>query len=351
MKPSRVSSPLLTALFLLLASSQALAESAPYTTTPDKISAGDTAWMLTSTALVLLMTLPGLALFYAGMVRKKNVLATLLQSFAVCCLVTALWVAVGYSAAFTPGSAYLGGFSETFLNGMVFDRVGGHVSVSHIAPTIPESVFVMFQLTFAIITPALITGAFAERMKFGGLMLFMALWSLLVYVPVAHWVWEPGGWLASMGALDFAGGTVVHINAGAAGLVCAFYLGKRHNYGREPFFPNNLGLTMIGSLAAVGGLVRFQRRVGGGGGRPRRAGDAGDATGHGHGGDDLDAGGMDPAPAGVAAGRLFRRGGGSGGHYPGVRLCRGQRRVRDRHGGGDCLLLGRDRPEADAGRG
>jgi Amt family ammonium transporter len=253
MKPSRVSSPLLTALFLLLASSQALAESAPYTTTPDKISAGDTAWMLTSTALVLLMTLPGLALFYAGMVRKKNVLATLLQSFAVCCLVTALWVAVGYSAAFTPGSAYLGGFSETFLNGMVFDRVGGHVSVSHIAPTIPESVFVMFQLTFAIITPALITGAFAERMKFGGLMLFMALWSLLVYVPVAHWVWEPGGWLASMGALDFAGGTVVHINAGAAGLVCAFYLGKRHNYGREPFFPNNLGLTMIGaSLLWVG---------------------------------------------------------------------------------------------------
>ena len=253
MKPSRVSSPLSTALFLLLASSQALAESAPYTTTPDKISAGDTAWMLTSTALVLLMTLPGLALFYAGMVRKKNVLATLLQSFAVCCLVTALWVAVGYTAAFTPGSPYLGGFSEMFLNGMVFDRIGGHVSVSHIAPTIPESVFVMFQLTFAIITPALITGAFAERMKFGGLMMFMALWSLLVYVPVAHWVWEPGGWLAAMGALDFAGGTVVHINAGAAGLVCAFYLGKRHNYGREPFFPNNLGLTMIGaSLLWVG---------------------------------------------------------------------------------------------------
>ncbi|WP_370690131.1 ammonium transporter [Fluviicoccus sp.] len=231
----------------------ALAESAPYVTTPDKISAGDTAWMLTSTVLVLLMTIPGLALFYAGMVRKKNVLSTLLQSFAVCCLVTALWVAVGYSLAFTPGSPWVGGFDDLFLNNMVFDRIQGTVSVSHIAPTIPESVFVMFQLTFAIITPALITGAFAERMKFSAMMVFMALWSLLVYAPVAHWVWEPAGWLAAMGAQDFAGGTVVHINAGVAGLVCAFMLGKRHNYGREPFFPNNLGLTLIGaSLLWVG---------------------------------------------------------------------------------------------------
>jgi len=231
----------------------AWAESAPFVTTPDRISSGDTAWMLMSTALVLLMTLPGLALFYAGMVRKKNILSTVLQSFAICCLVTALWVAVGYSLAFTPGSPWLGGFSQSFLNQLVMDRVQGTVSVSHIAPTIPESVFVMFQLTFAIITPALVTGAFAERMRFGGMMLFMALWSLLVYAPVAHWVWEPGGWLASMGALDFAGGTVVHINAGAAGLVCALYLGKRHNYGREPFFPNHLGLTFIGaSLLWVG---------------------------------------------------------------------------------------------------
>lgn len=231
----------------------AWAESAPFVTTPDRISSGDTAWMLMSTALVLLMTLPGLALFYAGMVRKKNILSTLLQSFAICCLVTALWVAVGYSLAFTPGSPWLGGFSQSFLNQLVMDRVQGAVSVSHIAPTIPESVFVMFQLTFAIITPALVTGAFAERMRFGGMMLFMALWSLLVYAPVAHWVWEPGGWLAAMGALDFAGGTVVHINAGAAGLVCALYLGKRHNYGREPFFPNHLGLTFIGaSLLWVG---------------------------------------------------------------------------------------------------
>ncbi len=243
----------LAATLWLLTPLAALAESAPYVTTPDKINAGDTAWMLTSTALVLLMTIPGLALFYAGMVRKKNVLATLLQSFAITCLVTALWVAVGYSLAFTPGSQFLGGLSRVFLDGMVFDRVQNQLSVSHVATTIPESVFVMFQLTFAIITPALITGAFAERMKFSAMMLFMTLWTLVVYAPVAHWVWEPGGWLAAMGAQDFAGGTVVHINAGAAGLMCAFMLGKRHNYGREPFFPNNLGYTMIGaSLLWVG---------------------------------------------------------------------------------------------------
>ena len=190
----------LAATLWLLTPLAALAESAPYVTTPDKINAGDTAWMLTSTALVLLMTIPGLALFYAGMVRKKNVLATLLQSFAITCLVTALWVAVGYSLAFTPGSQFLGGLSRVFLDGMVFDRVQNQLSVSHVATTIPESVFVMFQLTFAIITPALITGAFAERMKFSAMMLFMTLWTLVVYAPVAHWVWEPGGWLAAMGA-------------------------------------------------------------------------------------------------------------------------------------------------------
>lgn len=232
----------------------ALADSVPSVVSMSKISAGDTAWMLTSTALVLLMTIPGLALFYAGMVRKKNVLSTLLQSFAVCALVTVLWVAVGYTLAFTPGATpYLGGLKQVFLNAMVFDRFHDRLSVSAIAPTIPESVFVMFQLTFAIITPALITGAFAERMKFGAMMMFMALWSLLVYAPVAHWVWEPSGWLALMGAQDFAGGTVVHISAGAAGLVCAYMLGRRHNYGREPFFPNNLGYTMMGaSLLWVG---------------------------------------------------------------------------------------------------
>lgn len=239
---------------LILMSSVAVAETAPYVTTFDKISAGDTAWMLTSTALVLLMTIPGLALFYSGMVRKKNVLATALQSFAICALVTVVWVVIGYSLAFTPSTTpYIGSLSRLFLDGMTFDKVQGLLSVSHVAPTIPESVLVMFQLTFAIITPALITGAFAERMKFSALAIFMVLWSILVYAPVAHWVWEPTGWLAAMGALDFAGGTVVHINAGAAGLVCAFMLGKRQGYGREPFFPNNLMYTMMGaSLLWVG---------------------------------------------------------------------------------------------------
>ena len=233
---------------LLSVSSIVCAETAPYITTVDKISAGDTAWMLTSTALVLLMTIPGLALFYSGMVRKKNVLATTLQSFVICAMVTVVWVVIGYSLAFTPSvSPYIGSLSRVFLDGMTFDKVQNLISVSHLAPTIPESVMVMFQLTFAIITPALITGAFAERMRFSALAIFMVLWSVLVYAPVAHWVWEPTGWLAAMGALDFAGGTVVHINAGAAGLVCAYMLGKRQGYGREPFFPNNLVYTMMGA--------------------------------------------------------------------------------------------------------
>ena len=233
---------------VMCAPSLVLAETSPYVISTDKISAGDTAWMLTSTALVLLMTIPGLALFYAGMVRKKNVLSTALQSFAICALITVVWVVIGYSLVFTAGSTpYLGGFSRVFLDGMSFDKVQGLVSVSHIAPNIPESVWVMFQLSFAIIAPALITGAFAERMRFSAIVVFMVLWSIFVYAPVAHWVWEPSGWLATMGALDFAGGTVVHINAGAAGLVCAYMLGKRKGYGTEPFFPNNLGYTLIGA--------------------------------------------------------------------------------------------------------
>ncbi len=233
---------------VMCAPSLVLAETSPYVISTDKISAGDTAWMLTSTALVLLMTIPGLALFYAGMVRKKNVLSTALQSFAICALITVVWVVIGYSLVFTAGSTpYLGGFSRVFLDGMSFDKVQGLVSVSHIAPNIPESVWVMFQLSFAIITPALITGAFAERMRFSAIVVFMVLWSIFVYAPVAHWVWEPSGWLATMGALDFAGGTVVHINAGAAGLVCAYMLGKRKGYGTEAFFPNNLGYTLIGA--------------------------------------------------------------------------------------------------------
>ena len=211
-----------------------------------KLSAGDTAWMLTSTALVLMMTIPGLALFYGGMVRKKNVLATIMQSFAVCCLMSVLWMMVGYSLAFTDGgslNAYVGGLSKAFLAGIEKDTLSG---------TIPESVFMTFQMTFAIITPALICGAVADRMKFSALLLFLGAWVLIVYAPITHWVWG-GGFLGDDGVLDFAGGTVVHINSGIAGLVAALVLGKRHNYGVENMAPHNLVLSVIGaSLLWVG---------------------------------------------------------------------------------------------------
>ena len=229
------------------------APTSPQLVAADKISSGDTAWMLTSTALVLMMTIPGLALFYGGMVRKKNVLATLMQSFAITCLVTVLWVVIGYSFAFMPGNAFIGGFDRVFLNGMLFQNEAGKLTVSHLGLTIPESVYMMFQMTFAIITPALIAGAFADRMKFSAMLWFMGLWSVLIYAPIAHMMWEPSGYWATAGVLDFAGGTVVHINAGIAGLVCALVLGKRLGYGREAMAPHNLTLTLIGaSLLWVG---------------------------------------------------------------------------------------------------
>jgi len=231
------------------------APTAPFLVSFDKISAGDTAWMLTSVALVLMMTVPGLALFYGGMVRKKNVLATLMQSFAIVCVVTILWWVIGYSWAFTPGtSPYLvGGSSRFLLGGMVYQHDATKLSVSHLAVTIPETVYCMFQLTFAIITPALIAGSFAERMKFSSMLIFMTVWSLIVYCPIAHWVWDPSGWLAIKGVLDFAGGTVVHINAGIAGLASCLVLGKRTGYGKESMPPYNLTLTVIGaSLLWVG---------------------------------------------------------------------------------------------------
>jgi ammonium transporter, Amt family len=219
----------------------------------DKINSGDTAWMLASTALVLLMTIPGLALFYGGMVRKKNVLATLMQSFAVTCLVTVLWTVCGYSLAFMPGNEFLGGMSRFMLNGMSYMKDANKVMVHHAATNIPESVYMMFQMTFAIITPALIAGAFAERMKFSAMLWFMGIWSIVVYAPIAHMVWEPGGWLAGKGVLDFAGGTVVHINAGIAGLAACLVMGKRVGFGRESLMPHNLTLTLIGaSLLWVG---------------------------------------------------------------------------------------------------
>ena len=212
-----------------------------------KLDSGDTAWMLTSTALVLMMTIPGLALFYGGMVRKKNVLATVMQSFAVTCLVTVLWTVVSYSLAFTEGSPFVGGLSRFLLLGMTLD------SVNDLAKTIPESVYMCFQMTFAIITPALICGSFADRMKFSALLWFIGLWSVLVYAPIAHWVWGIDGFLNDAGVLDFAGGTVVHVNSGVAGLMAALVMGKRRGFGTEPMAPHNLVLSVIGaSLLWVG---------------------------------------------------------------------------------------------------
>jgi len=207
---------------------------------------GDTAWMLTSTLLVLMMTIPGVALFYGGMVRKKHALAMVMQSFAIACLVTIVWMVAGYSLAFSDGgdaNAVIGGLDSLFLSGLTADAMSG---------TIPETVFMTFQMTFAIITPALITGSLADRMKFSTLLVFVAVWVIVVYAPITHWVWG-GGFLGDDGVLDFAGGTVVHINAGVSGLVAALIVGKRHGYGREYMAPHNLVYSIIGaSLLWVG---------------------------------------------------------------------------------------------------
>src|SRR5580698_7976477 len=232
-------------------SALALTTGSAFAAAPPKLNSGDTAWMITSSALVLMMTIPGLALFYGGMVRKKNVLATLAQSFGATCIITVLWMIIGYSIAFTPNpdpnmNKYIGGFSYLFLKPMTLK------SVTSLAGTIPESVYMFFQMTFAIITPALIAGALADRMKFSAFMWFMSLWLLFVYCPIAHWVWG-GGWLGTMGALDYAGGTVVHLNAGTAALVTCLMLGKRIGLGTENMSPHNLVLSVIGaSLLWVG---------------------------------------------------------------------------------------------------
>lgn len=232
---------------LLATGSAALAAAPP----PDPMNSGDTAWMITSSALVLLMTIPGLALFYGGMVRKKNVLATLAQSFGATCIITVLWMIFGYSIAFTnnPNSQlqqFVGGFDYFMLGKMTLK------SINPLAGTIPESVYMFFQMTFAIITPALIAGALADRMKFSAFMWFMSLWLIFVYCPIAHWVWG-NGWLGTLGALDYAGGTVVHLNAGTAGLVTCLVLGKRIGLGTENMAPHNLVYSVIGaSLLWVG---------------------------------------------------------------------------------------------------
>ena len=218
----------------------ALAVAVPRTAwAQDGLSSGDTAWMLTSAVLVLFMTIPGLSLFYAGLVRARNVLSVMMQCFAITCLVTILWTVYGYGLAFGDGgglNAFVG-MGKFFLSGVGVDSMNG---------TIPETVFQMFQLTFAIITPALIVGAFAERMRFSSMMAFMALWVTIVYAPVAHWVWG-GGWLGDLGVLDFAGGTVVHINAGVAALVLCIVLGPRSGYPTTPMPPNSLVLTVVGA--------------------------------------------------------------------------------------------------------
>ena len=219
-------------------------EATPAAEAAPTVDTGDTAWILVSTALVLLMTIPGLALFYGGMVRKKNVLSTMMFSLSAAILVSLIWVIAGYSLAFSGTGAYFGDLSKALLNGVAFDALSG---------TIPESLFVIFQMTFAIITVAIISGSIADRMKYSAFMAFIAVWVILVYAPITHWVWAADGWLFKAGALDFAGGTVVHINSGVAGLVAAYMLGKRTGLGRESMAPHNLTLTVVGaSLIWVG---------------------------------------------------------------------------------------------------
>ncbi|WP_372860560.1 ammonium transporter [Spongiibacter sp.] len=223
----RARMPIFVALALLL----------PQLSLADEISGANTAWILTSTALVLFMTLPGLALFYGGLVRSKNILSVLMQCFSITCVASLLWFAVGYSMAFADGNGFVGGLGKALLNGVTKGSLSGDI---------PETVFVMFQMTFAIITPALIIGGFAERIRFSAVMLFSALWLLVVYAPITHWVWG-GGWLAEMGLLDFAGGTVVHITAGVAALVAAMVLGPRNGFGQIALPPHNLTMTFTGA--------------------------------------------------------------------------------------------------------
>ena len=212
------------------------------------LDTGDTAWMLVSSVLVLMMTIPGLALFYGGLVRRKNVLAVLMQCLFATGMLSVLWVVIGYSLAFTEGNPFFGGFDRVMLSGILPDTLSG---------TIPETVFVMFQCTFAVITPALIVGGPADRMKFSAMMLFLGVWMMLVYVPVAHMVWGPGGFLGGEGVLDFAGGTVVHINAAVAGLVATLMIGKRTGFGTENMAPHNLAMTMTGAALLWVGWFGF----------------------------------------------------------------------------------------------
>ena len=229
---------MISLITLILLPLMAITDEAPI------LSSGDTAWMLTATALVLFMTIPGLSLFYGGMVRSKNILSVLMQCFAITSLMTILWVVYAYSIAFGGDGPFWGGLSKMFLAGVRVDSLSG---------TIPETVFMVFQMTFGIIAPALMVGAFAERMKFSAMLIFMTIWMTIVYAPICHWVWGDGGWLSNKGILDFAGGTVVHINAGIAGLIAAIVLGQRRGYPNTAMPPHNLGYTLMGvSMLWVG---------------------------------------------------------------------------------------------------
>lgn len=225
---------------LLLAPMVARAQEAAPAAAPWKADGGDTAWILVSCALVLLMT-PGLAFFYGGMVRQKNVLGTLMQSFIAMGIISILWMVVGYSLAFAPGGPFLGGMKWLFLSGV------SHSEAAPLAATIPHQLYMVFQMMFAIITPALISGAFAERMKFSAYLWFISLWSVLIYSPIAHWVWASDGWLFKMGALDFAGGTVVHISSGVSALVACIMIGKRKGHPGDEMRPHNLTMTLVGT--------------------------------------------------------------------------------------------------------
>ena len=296
----------------------------------------DTAFVLVSAALVMLMT-PGLALFYGGMVRSKNILATLMENFILLGVVGVLWALWGYSLAFGPDvGSFIGNLDYLGLMGV------GTEPFKAYSETIPHQTFMIYQAMFAIITPALITGAFAERMKFSAFLVFMVLWVTLVYCPVAHWVWGDGGWLKSLGALDFAGGTVVHINAGIAALAAALVVGKRQGYGNHAtFIPAQPAHDRPGGGAAVVRVVRVQRRQRPGRQRPGFFGLHGHAPGHlrrhpGVGSDGMDRPGQAHHP-----GCGFRRRGRSGGHHPGGGLCGSHGCHPHRHRGRDHLLPGR----------
>ncbi len=295
--------------------------------------------MIVATALVLMMTIPGLALFYSGMVRKKNVLATMAQSLAAVAIISILWVTFGYSLAFVGDGPWLGTLDRWFLAGMTMDGVNPS------AKTIPEALFMLYQMTFAIITVALVAGSVADRMRFSAYLLFSIGWFMFVYVPLAHWVWG-GGFLATMGVLDFAGGLVVHLSAGIGGLVAAKVMGRRHGYGSDNLSPFDLSLAVDRHRLAVGRLVRLQRRIGVGCEFARGDGDHRDASGSLRRRADLGRDRMGDAAQAVGARHDFRRGRGPGHDHAGLRLRLALARRHHRRGCGPDVLLGLHLAEA-----